>query len=173
MSEKKPKAAEGQEPKTAPEEAADTPASAQDEAARLEAELSEAREHILRVHAEYENYKKRTAREKEELYALAAADVFAKLFGVFDNLERAYACTDFESLKGGVDMILDSFHASLEACGVREIEALGQEFDPALHNAVLMEEREDYESNTVCEVLQKGYVLGERLLRPAMVKVAQ
>ncbi|MBR6530389.1 MAG: nucleotide exchange factor GrpE [Clostridia bacterium] len=139
----------------------------------LEAKLAEAQEHILRIHAEFENYKKRTVREKGELYSAAAAEVITKLLPVFDNLERAGACTDFESLKQGVDMILASFHSCLESCGVKEVEALGKEFDPNLHNAVLQEEGTEYEPNTVCDVLQKGYILGERLVRPAMVKVAQ
>ncbi len=178
MSQKKRKekdVAEEQETVVAPEEEA----SAEDECAsseeqeKLAAELKEAQEHILRIHAEFENFKKRTAREKGELYSAAAAEVLTRLLPVFDNLERAGTCTDFDSLKQGVDMILNSFHMSLEACGVKEVEALGVEFDPNLHNAVLQEAREDFASNTVCEVLQKGYLLGERLLRPAMVKVAE
>ncbi len=144
-----------------------------EEVNEVEQALAEAQERILRISAEYDNYKKRTAREKDELYAAAAADVLTKLLPVFDNLERAGACTDFESLKAGVEMILNSFHASLAACGVEEIDAIGQEFDPNLHNAVLQEEREDLEENTVCDVLQKGYRMGEKLLRPSMVKVAK
>lgn len=158
-----------QEPETVAQEAEVEPS----ETDKLKAELLEAQEHVLRVHAEFENFKKRTVKEKGELYSAAAAEIITRLLPVFDNLERAGACTDFESLKQGVDMILASFHSSLEACGVKEIEALGQEFDPALHNAVLQEETDEFESNTVSAVLQKGYTLGERLVRPAMVKVAQ
>lgn len=151
----------------------DAEESAESLAEKLAADLSEAQEHILRIHAEYENFKRRTQREKEELYSAAAGEVLTRLLPVFDNLERAETCTDFDSLKQGVDMILSSFYASLEACGIREIEALGKEFDPNLHNAVLQEESEEYEENTVSQVLQKGYILGERVLRPAMVKVAK
>lgn len=154
------------------EESVEETEAAQDNG-ELAAALAEAQEHILRIHAEYENFKKRTQREKADLYSAAAAEVLTKLLPVFDNLERAGTCTDFDTLKQGVDMILQAFHASLSACGVTEIEALGKEFDPNLHNAVLQEEREDFEPNTVCDVLQKGYLVGERLLRPAMVKVAQ
>ncbi|MBQ2730743.1 MAG: nucleotide exchange factor GrpE [Clostridia bacterium] len=170
MSEKKK-----QEPKKTPETepVEEKGTEVNEEVETLQTELAEAQEHILRIHAEFENFKKRTAREKSELYSAAACEVITRLLPVFDNLERAGACTDFESLKQGVDMILQSFYSSVEACGVKEIAALGEPFDPNLHNAVLQEEREDFESNTVCEVLQKGYTLGERLLRPSMVKVAQ
>ncbi len=172
MSEKEKKEKNVKQEPTEPEVAEET-APAPSEEEKLAAELSEAREHILRVHAEFENFKKRTAKEKGELYSVAVCEVITRFLPVFDNLERAGACTDFESLKQGVDMILNSFRASLEACGVKEIEALGQEFDPNLHNAVLQEETDEFESNTVSAVLQKGYTLGERLVRPAMVKVAQ
>ena len=173
MSEKEKKQKKEPVKETAEEQVSEEVASEPSETEKLASALAEAEEHILRVHAEFENFKKRTAKEKGELYAAATAEVITRLLPVFDNLERAGACTDFESLKQGVDMILASFHTSLEACGVREIEALGCEFDPALHNAVLQEETDEFESNTVSAVLQKGYTLGERLVRPAMVKVAQ
>ena len=171
MSEKEKKVVEQAE--EVAEETAEQEEASVTEEEKLREQLKEAQDHILRIHAEFENFKKRTAREKADLYGAAAAEVITKLLPVFDNLERAHTCTEFESLKQGVEMILSSFYASLVACGVQEIEALGQEFDPNLHNAVLQEETEEYESNTVSAVLQKGYTLGERLIRPAMVKVAQ
>lgn len=145
---------------------------AQKELEAAQRELAEEKERFLRLAAEYDNYKKRTAKEKEELYLAAASGVLQKLLPVFDNLERAESCKDYSSLRDGVKLILDSFHSALNACGVKEIEALGAPFDPALHEAVSQEKRDDCPENSVCEVLQKGYLAGDRVLRHAMVKVA-
>ena len=140
--------------------------------AELKAQLKDETERVLRISAEYDNFKKRTAKEKEELYELSLNTVFSALLPVFDNLERARVCKDYETLHAGVEMILNSFSQALEGLRVTEIEAEGKEFDPAYHEAVLMEARSDVEANTVIEVLQKGYKIGDRVLRHAMVKVA-
>lgn len=139
---------------------------------QLTLQLKEETERVLRISAEYDNFKKRTAKEKEELYELSLSAVLTGLLPVFDNLERARLCKDYDTLKSGVEMILNSFSQALTNLHVTEIEALGKEFDPACHEAVLTEVREDYEPNTVCEVLQKGYRIKDRVLRHAMVKVA-
>lgn len=155
---------------SAPEESEETVSLEAYEA--IKRQLKEETERVLRISAEYDNYKKRTAKEKEELYELSLSAALGGLLPVFDNLERARLCTDYETLKGGVEMILDSFSQALETLRVTEIDALGKPFDPVYHEAVLTEARDDCEPNTVCEVLQKGYRIGERVLRHAMVKVA-
>ena len=143
----------------------------QNEIEDLKKQLSEATDRHLRVAAEYDNFKRRTQKEKEELYAAAKSDVINTLLPVIDNLERADQCKDFDQLSEGVRMVLDQFVSSLEKLGVTEIEALDKPFDPNLHNAVLHEEQEGGPENTVVAVLQKGYVAGERVIRHALVKV--
>ncbi|MBP5289188.1 MAG: nucleotide exchange factor GrpE [Clostridia bacterium] len=141
------------------------------ELAALEKELAELKDSHLRLAAEYENFKKRTAREKEELYFAAKCDVLKRLLPVFDNLERAGAAKG-EALEEGVRMILSSFKETLAGIDVHEIEAEGQTFDPAFCEAVFHEEDPEKGENEVTQVLQKGYICGEKVIRHAMVKVA-
>ena len=136
------------------------------------AALAAAEDKYLRLAAEYDNFRKRTAKERENLFADVYADALAVFLPVIDNLERAAQYSDGESVTKGVAMTLKSVSASLEKLGVTEIEALGKPFDPALHNAVLHVEDESVGENVVVEVLQKGYRKGDRVLRYAMVKVA-
>ncbi len=139
-----------------------------------EEELEAAQEQYLRLYAEFENFRKRTAREKMETFGDATARCVEQLLPVVDNFERAMdaPCTD-EQYKGGMEMIFAQFRSYLEKLGVTEIEALGAEFDPRIHQAIKREEAtEEFAENTVCEVFQKGYMLKERLIRPAMVAVA-
>lgn len=136
--------------------------------------LREEQERYLRLYAEFDNFRKRTAREKLEAYGEATARCIEQLLPVVDNFERAVdaPCTD-ETYHSGMVMILNQLRAFLEKAGVKEIEALGAAFDPKIHNAIKQSEAtEEFPENTVCEVFQKGYMLGERLIRPAMVAVA-
>ncbi|MBE6936164.1 MAG: nucleotide exchange factor GrpE [Ruminococcaceae bacterium] len=136
-------------------------------------ELSETRDRYLRTAAEYENYRKRSARERENLYADASAAAVAAMLPVLDNLERALAQpTADEAYKKGVEMIEKQFYDCLTKLGITEIAALGEQFDPQIHNAVMHVEQEGCDDNTVVEVFQKGFIMGERVVRHAIVKVA-
>ena len=137
----------------------------------LAAELADLKDSHLRLAAEYDNFKKRTLREKEDLYFLAKSDVLKRLLPVFDNLERASAASG-EALEEGVKMILTSFKDTLTAMDVHEIEAEGKPFDPNLHEAVFHEDDPDKGESEVTQVLQKGYLCGDKVIRHAMVKVA-
>ena len=136
--------------------------------------LEQERERYLRLFAEFDNFRKRTAKEKLEAYTDATARCIGELLPVVDNFERAVdaPCTD-EQYHSGMVMILTQLRNFLEKAGVTEIEALGAEFDPNIHNAIKQTEAtEEFPENTVSEVFQKGYMLKDRLIRPAMVAVA-
>ncbi len=156
------------------EAAVETPAedSAEAKIAALEAELKEEKDKYMRLYAEFDNFRKRTAKEKTEAYGDSAAKTIAELLPAIDNFDRALdtPCSD-ENFKKGVDMIFTQLTGILEKIGVTEIEALGQPFNPNLHNAIKQVENEDGESDTVCEVFQKGYKLGDRIIRHSMVAV--
>ncbi len=156
--------------------AAPADAAPDEQSQKLEAvqkELAETRDRYLRVAAEYENYRRRSARERENLYADSTAAAVAAMLPVFDNLERAVAQpTADEAFMKGVDMTLKQFHDCLAKLGVKEIPALGEQFNPELHNAVMHVEMENCDDNTVVEVFQKGFIMGERVVRHAIVKVA-
>ena len=135
--------------------------------------LADANDKYLRLAAEYDNYRKRTAREKEHLYGDAKIDTIKPFLAVLDNLERGVS--QFEEGDGhrqGMELICKQFAAVLEKLGVTEIEALGQPFDPEKHNAVMHIDDESLAENTVAEVFRKGYQMGDRVVRFAMVKVA-
>ena len=136
--------------------------------------LAEEQDKYLRLAAEYDNYRKRTAKEKEGIYANAKIDTIQGMLGVYDNLERGIAQYGQEESphKKGLEMILAQFRESLDKLGVKPMECLGQPFDPEKHNAVMHVEDEAFGENTVAEVLQQGFVLGEKVLRFAIVKVA-
>lgn len=128
---------------------------------------------FLRLAAEYDNYRKRTAKEKESIWADAKASVVTSFLPVYDNLERALKQdTADEAYKKGVEMTMTQLKEVLSKLGVTEIEAAGQPFDPKLHNAVMHVEDESLGENTVAEVFQAGFQLGEKVIRFAMVKVA-
>ena len=137
-----------------------------------EAALAEENEKYLRLCAEYDNFRKRSAKEREGIYNDAYSEALASLFPVVDNLERAAQYSDGENVAKGVAMTLKSVKDTLDKLGVSEIDPTGCEFDPNLHNAVMHVEDESLGENIVVEVLQKGYCRGERVLRYAMVKVA-
>ena len=149
----------------------------QQEASEFEkAQQALAQEHdsYLRLAAEYDNYRKRTAKEKENLYADAKIDTIKALLGVYDNLERGLAqYGDEESPhRKGLEMVFNQFKESLKKLGVETMDAAGKPFDPEKHNAVMHVEDENYGENTVVEVLQQGFTLGDKVLRFAIVKVA-
>ena len=131
------------------------------------------KEQFLRLAAEYDNYRKRTAREKENLWTEAKADTVQAFLPVYDNLERALKQdTADEAYKKGVEMIMAQMKEVFAKLGVTEIEAQGQPFDPNLHNAVMHIEDENLGENTVAQVFQAGFMLGENVIRFAMVQVA-
>ena len=141
--------------------------------ADLEDALAEEKDKYLRLFAEYDNYRNRTAKEKTETYQNASVQCVEKLLPVLDSFERSLEaeCSD-ENFKNGMNMIYNQFKSFLTQMNVSEIEALGAEFDPNLHNAIQQQDGTDYASNYVCAVFQKGYMLGDKLVRPAMVAVA-
>ena len=147
-------------------------AKAEKELAELKKALAETEDRYLRTLAEYDNFKKRTVREKEELYFASKSDVIKKLLPVFDNFERAQMFSDGEEYKKGVDMIVHQFFEILSSMEVRKITETGDPFDPMFHEAVFREEKEGVPENTVTEVLQNGYAVGDKVIRHAMVKVS-
>lgn len=143
------------------------------EFADLEEKLSEANDKYLRLFAEFDNYRKRTAKEKTETFQNASVQCVEKLLTVIDSFERSLEadCTD-ENYKNGMELIWGQLQNFLTQMNVKEVEALGAEFDPNVHNAIQQQDGTDYASNHVCAVFQKGYMLGDKLIRPAMVAVA-
>ena len=144
----------------------------EEELAAANAKAEELNERYVRMLAEYDNFRKRTAKERESVYSDAYLDALGNILPVLDNLERAEDCEDAEALKKGLELTLKSFRDTLEKMGVTEIEAQGKTFDPNLHNAVMHIEDEAYGENEVVEVLMKGYQKGDKVLRYSMVKVA-
>lgn len=145
----------------------------QDENKKLSNELEALKDRLLRLTAEYDNYRKRTAKEKEGIYTDACADVLKELLPVADNLERALAVDgNVEDLKKGVEMTIKGFVSSLEKLGVEEIDTTNG-FDPNLHQAISVVEDENLNSNDVAQVYQKGYKKGEKVIRYSMVTVAK
>ena len=135
--------------------------------------LSDGNDKYLRLAAEYDNYRKRTAKEKESIYSDAKLDTVKPFLDVADNLDRAVSqFEEGDPHRQGVEMICKQFAAVLEKLGVTEIEALGQPFDPEKHNAVMHIDDESLAENTVAEVFRKGYQMGDKVVRFAMVKVA-
>ena len=136
-------------------------------------ELNAVNDRLLRVMAEYDNYRKRTEREKQALVSLGTSIAVEKLLKVLDTLEMAAAaeCSD-PGYKKGIDLTVSMFVSSLDSLGACEIEALGKNFDPVVHNCIASEESEENESGVVIKVVQKGYKLGSRVIRPAMVTVS-
>ena len=142
--------------------------------AELEKDLAAAKEAHIRTLAEYDNYRKRTAKEKEGTWIDAKAVCLAELLPMLDNFDRALGVTDsdFESYKKGVEMIYQGFCETLKKLGVEAFGEEGDEFDPNFHSAVMHVEDEALGENILAQVFSKGYKLGEKVLRPAMVKVA-
>ncbi len=177
--------ADNENTKVTPEEETETAEVVEEtleEVTEEKSELESAKEQIaglsdrlMRTAAEFDNYKKRTAREKEDFYKIAVCETVLPFLGVLDNLERAVAAaeeaTDADSVLEGVKMIQKQFAETLTNIGVSAIEAVGCEFDPEKHNAVMTAESDEAE-NTVLEEFQKGYMYKDKVIRHSMVKVS-
>lgn len=143
-----------------------------DENVKFQNEINTLKERLLRISAEYDNFRKRTVKEKEGIYSDACEDIIGNMLPVLDNLERALKCEGtLEDFKKGVEMTVNQFNDSLGKIGVEEI-TTDIEFDPNLHHAVMHVEDKNYSNNEIVEVFQKGYKKGEKVLRYSMVKVA-
>ena len=164
-------AAEEKEECSAPEEKSEAD-ELREALQKAEEALAAEKDSHLRLMAEYQNYRNRTTEEKKKIYGDAKADCIKELLTVADTFDRAVEaeCAD-ETYKKGVEMTYSQLKKALEKLGIEEISPLGDEFDPNLHNAIRQVEEGDFEENTVCEVYQKGYKLGDRLIRPAVVAV--
>lgn len=141
-----------------------------------DAGLSEAAEKYVRLYAEFENYKKRTQKDKDELIKYANESLLYELLTVIDNLEMALKHSDHNTSDGlvkGVEITLREFQRVLEKFGVTPIYALGKPFDPALHHAMSQVERTDVEDQTIVEEMRKGYMLVDKILRASMVSVSK
>ena len=150
----------------------DAKAELEAEIAALKNEIKEKDDKYLRMAAEYDNFRRRSREEHIACYENALADTVAELLGVIDNLERAALYDDGEKVKEGLVMIDKSVKASFEKLGVTAIGAVGEKFDPNLHNAVMHVEDEAYGEGEIVEVFQKGYKKGNKIIRFAMVKTA-
>jgi len=152
---------------------------AQDEALAAKAQEAERlQDRLVRLQAEFENYKKRMAREKAEFLKFATEGLLLEFLPILDNLERAIAsaraeAVNREAVVAGIDMVARLFRATLEKAGVKPMEAVGKPFDPSLYQAVAQVESPDGQDNVVVEEIQKGYLLEGRVLRAAMVKVSR
>ena len=149
---------------------------------RVEAENAELKDRLARRQADFENYRKRVERERSETYNRVVADVAAKLLPVLDNLKRALETEasveatesdEFRHFLSGVDLIYKQLNGVLDALGVKPIAAVGEQFDPHVHEAVTTEATDEYEPDTVMQEIVAGYRLGDKLIRPALVKVAK
>ena len=139
----------------------------------ITAEIKAAQERYVRLAAEYDNYRKRSAREREALFSDVRADTVKKFLPVYDTLLRAVKMTpEGDSTRKGIEMTLTQFETVLTSLGVTPIEAVGKEFNPDLHNAVMAIEDDEYGDNVVVEEFEKGFMLGDKVIRFSVVKVA-
>lgn len=139
--------------------------------------IAELNDRLMRQMAEFDNFRKRTEKEKQQMYGIGAAEVVEKLLPVVDNFERGLAAMTEEeketSFAQGIEMIYKQLMTALSDLGVTAIEAVGQEFNPDFHNAVIRAPSEDYESGVITQELQKGYLYKEKVVRHSMVVVAE
>ncbi len=139
----------------------------------ITAELAASREKYMRLAAEYDNFRKRSARERDALFTDVRADTVKKFLPVYDNLLRAVAMTpEGDPGRKGIEMTLTQFETVLTSLGVTAIEALGKEFDPEIHNAVMHVEDDEVGENIIVEEFEKGFKLGDKVIRFSIVKVA-
>lgn len=144
----------------------------EDENKKLSNEIETLKDRIMRTSAEYENYRKRTAKEKEGIYTDACEDILKNLLPILDVLERAYSVNgSVEDIKKGIEMTIRQFNDALSKLQVEEI-STDEEFDPNFHDAVMHEDNDKLGKNSIVEVFQKGYKRGNKVLRYSMVKVA-
>lgn len=182
-------AAEESAPETAPEDAAKDAADAaapdaqeapEDDASALKAQveslqaaLEEKDNRVKRLQADFENFRRRTSKEREELANVVTQDLLKGMLPILDNFDRAMAAEqkDSESFQKGVEMIYTQLHETLKNDGLEPIETAGQKFDPNFHQAVMRVENPDLEDDTIAQELQKGYIVKGRVIRPSMVQV--
>ncbi len=172
-------AAEGSE-EEAPEEAASEAAAMQEEiealkgqVEKLTGDLQEKKDRLLRLQADFDNFRRRSAKEREEISAVVTQNFCKDMLPLLDNFERAMAAEtkDVEAFQKGVEMIFTQFQEVLKKNGLEQIEAVGQKFDPNFHQAVMRVEDPEKEDDTVAQELQKGYMVKGRVIRPSMVQV--
>ena len=177
--EEEKKTPETEEPESIPAEAEEAPAeqpeekpAEKSEAELLKEQLDAANDKYLRMLAEYDNYRRRSQKERENIYADVRADTVKKLLPVYDNLLRAAEQESTEDARKGMEAILTQFRTILSGLGVTEIEAVGKKFDPALHEALLHIEDEKYGEGEIVMELEKGFMLGDKVIRFSKVQVA-
>lgn len=172
-------AAEGSE-EEAPEEAASEATAMQEEiealkgqVEKLTGDLQEKKDRLLRLQADFDNFRRRSAKEREEISAVVTQNFCKDMLPLLDNFERAMAAEtkDVEAFQKGVEMIFTQFQEVLKKNGLEQIEAVGQKFDPNFHQAVMRVEDPEREDDTVAQELQKGYMVKGRVIRPSMVQV--
>ena len=172
-------AAEGSE-EEAPEEAASEAAAMQEEiealkgqVEKLTGDLQEKKDRLLRLQADFDNFRRRSAKEREKISAVVTQNFCKDMLPLLDNFERAMAAEtkDVEAFQKGVEMIFTQFQEVLKKNGLEQIEAVGQKFDPNFHQAVMRVEDPEKEDDTVAQELQKGYMVKGRVIRPSMVQV--
>lgn len=148
----------------------------QAEIEKLKTEISDQQQRTLRAQADFDNFRRRTQKEKEELAKYASSKLITELLPVVDNFERALAATEenpeFESFSKGVSMIFRQLETVLNAEGLAAMNCVGQPFNPEFHQAIMQVESDEYEEGIVVEEVQKGFMLKDKVLRPAMVKVS-
>ena len=161
-----------EEPKS--EDAAKAEAEAKAEADAKAAEEQES-ERYMRLMAEFQNFKRRAAREKTDIHAYANEKIISELLPVLDNFERALdtKSDDMEGYVKGMELIFTQLRTALEHAGLEEIPAMGEEFDPNVHNAVMTEDSDEHDDGKISKVLQKGYKLNDKVIRPSMVAVVR
>ena len=170
--EEKQEAAAEDEPIAAEAEPAeeDTPQTEESAETATETKAAEAEsERYMRLMAEFQNFKRRAAREKSDIHAYANEKIIGELLPVLDNFERALQTEsgDLESYSKGMELIFTQLKTALEHAGLEEIKALGEEFDPNVHNAVMTEDSEEHDDGKISKVLQKGYKLNDKVIRPS------
>lgn len=143
---------------------------------KLQEQIEELNDKLLRNRAEFENFRKRSEREKSQMYEIGAGNIVEKILPIIDNFERGLAAVPedeaLKAFKEGFDMIYKQFMTTLDEIGVKPIEAVNNQFDPEYHNAVMHIDDDEFEENVVVEEFQKGYTYHERVIRHSMVKVA-
>lgn len=171
---KAPQKEEPQQEAAPVEEIQDAPVQEPSEAEKLQEELAAQKEQYLRVLAEYDNFRKRTQNEKAAIYNNAVSDTVQNILPIADNIERALSQENAsaEDMRKGVEMIESQIQAVLEKLNITAIGEVGETFDPNIHNAVAHIDSEDLGENVISAVFQKGYLLGDRVIRHAMVQVA-
>jgi molecular chaperone GrpE len=148
----------------------------EEQIAALREQVEESNNRLLRLQADYDNFRRRTRQEKEDFAKYASQRLIEMLVPVIDNFERALQAAqvnnDFDSFVKGVDMIFRQFDQVLSSEGLQRMETVGQPFNPEFHQAVMQVESEEHEEGTIVEEMQKGYILKDKVIRPAMVKVS-